>query len=273
MLQTFGKPIPRLRFLPQGSTSHHSPTFKVLEATTCLKMSLKNYACLLKRDKKVGHDSGGDEHENEQDTEDEKISSEQAAHSASGVEGIVDDDWLGRMNCASDWVKGWTEEEAGMVTIGELYLRIGHGSTLLFNYKWDSPPEGKRNLLAKLITISSLLKKKRSSGGKGKGTYPCPHCPRNTLPNTSTSTQVRNHPLSLRPDPSNPPLPSLQLQQEPVRQTEGVTEKKSIILLPKGNRRLGRPANRKVIVPRVLPLRPKIQTQLLTITNIQGKSI
>jgi len=327
LLQTFGKQIPRLRFIPQGS-HHHLPHFKVLEATSASKISLRNYADSLVTPTERKVESGGDDHEGDNDTEDERmpdsIEFQSAQHpstaepqpqssTSAGIPQTIpvmslsraeEEDFLGKCSLSSpaECAKGWTSEEAGMITLGEVYVMLGSCSTLHFEYKWDSyesPTNG--SLISKLVSMSSLLKKKKCGKTKGVSGVPCPNCgytvcptaggaggatvPKNDSPNfnhrpaesaAAPKTSILN--LSLDGTLKNVvPLHHVPLQFLPATVTAAQLpqgsevqppQNKSIIILPKGNRRLGRPANRKVIVPRVLPLRPKIDPSTLPVFTI-----
>ncbi|CAL8081855.1 unnamed protein product [Orchesella dallaii] len=68
--------------------------------------------------------------------------------------------------------KGWTSEEAGTITLGEIYLMIGKSDKLCFEYMWDKCEEDRqqedraRNLVDKLVGVARHLKKKKTTRAK-----------------------------------------------------------------------------------------------------------
>ncbi|CAG7721136.1 unnamed protein product [Allacma fusca] len=99
----------------------------------------------------------------------------------------IDDDILKR---------GWTAEEAGSLTVGEVYMLVGQDEKLSFEYEWDEGDEDTeinartRIMLERLITVARNLKKKKQSRHKilncssGTSSSACPSCGHSLSGNT-----------------------------------------------------------------------------------------
>ncbi|KAG8222699.1 hypothetical protein J437_LFUL002756 [Ladona fulva] len=91
--------------------------------------------------------------------------------------------------------KGWTLEDVGTLTIGELYLMIGSDSKIRLDYLWDEPEGGEckteqvsplNSLLEKLISIARLTL------SKSEIRCPCGHvCGRRGSGRSSSSSTLR----------------------------------------------------------------------------------
>ncbi|XP_021954461.1 protein cramped-like [Folsomia candida] len=66
--------------------------------------------------------------------------------------------------------RGWTAEETGTMTVGEVYLMLGQTEKISFEYFWDGPDSLEdvrtHSLLEKLIMTATFLRKKKTPRSK-----------------------------------------------------------------------------------------------------------
>lgn len=68
--------------------------------------------------------------------------------------------------------RGWDADEAGALTLGEIYLMLGKADKLCFEYTWDKCDEDKlkeeraRNLVDRLVNTARQFKKKKTNRAK-----------------------------------------------------------------------------------------------------------
>lgn len=98
--------------------------------------------------------------------------------------------------------RGWTAEEAGSLTVGEVYMLVGHDEKLSFEYEWveaddydNEANKRTRIMLDRLIAVARNLKKKKQSRHKISGTSSvssnaacCPSCGHNILSSAASGT-------------------------------------------------------------------------------------